>query len=287
MGGAVKLAIGIAHAAFDARRRAPLERLVAELGGASHFVTRSTEREHASVWSERLWLRGVLSDADAVLFLNDDVRPIPQLHAIASAMLEARPLTEAFALHTSTPIAATLRAAGQPWCRCYWMTGPAYMLRRPALERLVAFARMLPDAFRRTVNEDVVGIHWAWSEQRPFWSSIPALVRHDVSVPSTLGYDEHPLRTSCVDWRDDEIDAMTSPDFWRGEDAAPLLENPWMSREHMAAVARDLRAVGAMGNFVCGFCLSARAVTISAKTGAAICAKCAGKIAMAACEAVS
>jgi hypothetical protein len=46
---------------------------------------------------------------------------------------------------------------------------------------------------------------------------IPALVEHDTTIPSTLGYDNHPERVPLVTWRDVDTSSFTDPETWKRE----------------------------------------------------------------------
>lgn len=273
----VSISIGIAHAGFLPERKPGLARLLEQIdnyprpqhGGNVH-VSRSLVREHASVWAKRLWEWAATQEADAVVLLNDDVTLCPNFVQTVQAMVAAVP-DQVIALHCTAPVAPSLAAAGEQWLRSYWLTGPAYILPRGAAKRLLEWVANAPKSLIASVNEDNVIMHWAWSEQRPIWHSLPALVQHDVSVPSTLGYDNHPMRQSNVAW---DSPHFKGESFINAEDWAPkaepvMVQCPWMSNEAFSRVERAYQSVPQL----CCFC-HARAGQLGSATGAVICGPC-------------
>jgi hypothetical protein len=265
----VKIAIGIAHAEFLWERRESLSRLLRAVPEA--HVSVSKEREHASVWAKRLWEWADAQDADATILLNDDITVHPELREIVAAMVTAVP-GETISLHTSVPVAASLATAGQRWLRSYWLTGPGYVLPRGGARRLLDWSAAAPRNLVATSNEDAIGIHEAWSRQRPIWGSIPAFVEHDVSVPSTLGYDRHPLRKSGIPWTSPHFAGapFTDPSYWKPAGEPALVPNPWMTHDAMARTERLVRE----GNSLCVMCVARPGVVASPASDAMICLTC-------------
>lgn len=258
----------ICHAAWLDERKRTLGRLLEQVPDAT--VLSSKRREHAAIWAHRAW-EWVAEQKEPVGILNDDVIVCPEFPKVIDAMCEAAP-RRALSLHTSVPQAQTIDGR---WCRAYWYTGPGVVLYPEHAAALLDFWSGIPWAFNAKpgANEDVIAIHWAWARQEPFWSSIPAVVRHDTATKSTLGYDGHKLRSSCVDWEampPEKQGDMTSPDFWRaGVESPPFVENPWCSTQYLNAVRRGLTLknpcrscwqqgalVQAGGILLCGVCLT-------------------------------
>lgn len=241
--------VAIAHAPL-ANRVPTLERLLSQLApqGVPVHVSRSRRMEHAAVWAYRLWEWAESTDDDCIL-LNDDVEVSPDLVAACSAICEL-PTSPIVSLHTSVPQAKEIANRGGCWARVYWQTGPAYLFKRGAAKPLLDYVASLPWKFRASYNEDNVSQHFAWEKQEPFHSTIPALVRHDTDVPSSLAYDDHPLRTSCVPWTDFADKPLGSPDYWRvGIGAPPYVKNPWFPEPYMEAIRRGLKL-----NHQCNIC---------------------------------
>ena len=255
--------IAIAHAAWDPPRAATLDRLVAELSPALPMIVSSGEREHASTWAPRLWRAGVRSEASHLVFLNDDVHVPPRFAEICEAMVRAVP-DQVIALHTSIG----LRMVRGPWQRAYWLTGPGYIFPRADLVSLLEFLETRRAAFAGDTNEDGFTMQWAWSIQKPIWHCLPALVAHDTSIPSTLGYDNHAGRESDIPWTEFPALDLESVDYWSRTESAPLVECPWMPMS-------SLRVIHARKGMpaVCPWC-NDRPPAIETPTGASICGPC-------------
>lgn len=266
--------VAIAHAAWMPERKRTLARLLEQVPHAT--VLSSRRREHAAIWARRAWEWAEDQEGSACI-LNDDVTVCDDFPRVLDAMVAAVP-GRALSLHTSVPEAAKI--AGR-WVRCYWLTGPGYVLAPGTAERLLDYWAKVPWAYMGAPgrNEDLIAINWAWSLQEPFWNCIPAVVRHDTETASSLGYDDHPLRSSCVDWADADHAAafrgdMTTADYWRyGAVAPPFAENPWAKTAYLEAIRRGLALpnpcqccwqqpaiVQTGGTMSCGGCL-ARATT--------------------------
>jgi hypothetical protein len=267
----VKLDFLIAHASWDDRRKASLDRLT-KLLPSKPLVLGSVQREHANVWAARLWdaVACRLAFVDAVVLLNDDVIPHPQLREHVEALCALLP-GEVISLHGNFPGFRHAANAGHKLARCYWPSGPAYVLQRGHAAELLNFVDRLPAHwFDGPVNEDGVIAAWLWSRQTPAYVSIPALVRHDTSVPSTLaGYDDHPNRTSPVDWADFEPG-------WTENDVvtAPYVPVPWMTDNQMRELGDALRGVVPL----CGFCYGAPSTLVNGARGTGVCFGCANII---------
>ncbi len=238
-----KLIIGIAHAAWLPERKETLARLLEQLASSPKFdvpfrVFASAEREHASVWARRLWAWAAEHDAHAVL-LNDDVEVCPDFIGVVRGMIEAKP-DQVLSLHASPPKEHHIH---DPWFRSYWLTGPGYVLPPGVARELLEWSETIPKAMLESINEDNLAIHWAWEKQRPMYCAVPAIVKHDTSVKSSLGYDLHPLRVASLLWDDPCFGLVhfDRVDLW-DEGAAPFAPNPWMSEGYMRLVDRKLRA---------------------------------------------
>lgn len=269
----MKLAVMIAHAAWHEERSATLSRLVASLP-ITPIVVSSRVKEHANVWARRLWARAAEEGADAVLLLNDDVVPHPALIEHVAALWELLP-EEILSLHSQMPGTRVAADAGARLVRCYFPSGPA-MCMTPAIARaLLAWLETIPAGwFGGNVNEDGVIASFLWSRQTPAYASIPALVRHDTTTKSTLGYDDQPNRTSPVDWADFPVGTWTTADA----ENAPYVPVPWQSDGAFRELADALRGLTP----ICGFCgFGPAAVVHKERKQAGICRVCAREIARA------
>lgn len=207
----MKLAVGIAHAPWDPARVENVRRMIQKQ--LHDFCPRvylfaSKKPEPASVWARRLWAWGAEQSSDAVVYLNDDVELCDDFLDVVAAMYQGEPLS----LHTSAPDQVTM------WAKCYWLTGPAYVLSPKQTKSLLKFSE---DNWSQ--NEDNMGIRWAWKNQTPFYSPIPCPVRHIASIPSTLGYDDHPYRVTPHFQKTLSRD----PEYWKFPKDVPLVDNPW------------------------------------------------------------
>jgi len=246
-------------------RKATLARLLVELEGADVEVLSSRRPEHATIWARHLWERA--EDVKGpVCCLNDDVFTCADFARVIDVVADVAK-GRAISLHTSVPEAVNVKG---PWLRSYWLTGPGYILPEGRATQLLDFWAKLPWAFMaaRGRNEDVIAIHEAYSRQEPLWSTIPALVRHDVQTRSSLGYDNHKLRVSPVDWGA-AVANLASPDYWRPTvDAPPFVENTWSSTAYLESMRRGItnpvacqscwRSLGLTqrgGVILCGTCL--------------------------------
>jgi len=268
------IVIGVAHAAFLPERAATVGRLmdvVAKLDIAGAYVSKSEKREHASIWASRLWRRAASDFAEHhVVCLNDDVLIGDDFARYVAALVSVYP-DKIIALHTTAPAAPSLAFAGCRAFLSYWLTGPAYVLPPGIAKDLLKFSAHVPKALVGVVNEDNLIMHYAWHRQEGILHSVPALAQHDVSVPSSLGYDNHPMRQASVTWDSPIFHAhdLTSPDFWESKGPHPWIECPWMTRDQLAGVERWITE----GTNVCSFCL-AEPGALRGASGARICTKC-------------
>lgn len=261
----------VAHAAWDPRRRASLERLLGQLGPVCNgVIVESRGREHAAIWSRRVWEAAARHD-DYTLILNDDVVLLPGFRERLDELVAAVP-DEPISLHCTNPLAVPLAAAGHAWVRGYHYTGPAVVLPPGAAESLLRFVYRLPWSLLSRVNEDVIASMWAWDRQRPFWYTLPAPVTHDTSVPSTLGYDDHPNRTPVVlpepgaPWPD-----PTVRDRW----AVPFVELSWLPSGGLERARQVVRA----GRHLCTMCVAREGVVGRRKDPAMVCLRCLAEMA--------
>jgi len=274
----MKIDIIIASAAgWDERRKAPLERLVCALPGTP-LIVESKVREHASVWARNIWrtIASVEAPSPSLpggwIVLNDDVEPHPEMVPYVEQLAKLLP-GEVISLHGNFPSMKTVADDGHRLARCYWASGPAMWFHRGAAAEILGWLETVPpDWFGGEVNEDGVIASWLWSKQKPAYVSIPSLVRHDVTVPSTLpGYDEHPHRQTYIDWKDYPLRAWSQDDV----DNAPYVPVPWVKDQAFAHLALALRGVVPL----CGICRMSPASYTNHNRKTGVCTDCATKIA--------
>ena len=243
----------VAHCAWSPERKATCARIYKQLDGHDLFISESSRPEHAYLWARRLWEMAA-GYSDPTVFLNDDVILHPQFADIVEAMVAGNP-GETLSLHSNMPGALDAAKAGHHWCRTYWLTGPAYILWPETARELLDYWDDLPWSYATRVNEDVVGIMHAWTNQHPIHCAIPAPVIHDTLTSSTLGYDAHANRTPTVPWTTHTPEGadLTSPDYWKPTGNEPTVDNPWMPVAKMETLRRTL----AEGQAVCFMCIAA------------------------------
>lgn len=264
--------ICIAHAAWMPSRKATLLRLIGQLGlGDRHDIEvfESDRREHASVWSQRVW---EYAAEEGAVILNDDVSVCPEFGAVVEAMLQAVPQAPALSLHASMPALEAVVAEGYRWARAYRYTGPAVWLSAESARSLLDYAAGIPWEIRARINEDNVAMLWAWDRQEPFWVPVPSPAVHDTTTVSSLGYDEHPNRACLYPWTDFPKARMTDPTYWRCPEAPPCIENDWYSTDFMQSV----RTLWKAGQTLCSMCLERRSI-VGAQGGVRLCGHCLGQ----------
>ncbi len=224
-------------------------------------VVCSEGREHAAIWARRVWEEAAAINRDHVCILNDDVILRPGFHEMLESMVHHVP-DEPLSLHCTNPNAIPLAAEGHKWARAYHYTGPAVVLPPGAARSLCDFTYSLPWSFLSRVNEDNLANLWAWDRQRPFWYALPAPVTHDVSVPSTLGYDNHPNRVPVV---------LGPPEYdWSYDEEPPFIELAWNTTAHLDNMRRVLRS----GRHLCTVCIAREGVVGMHRDGPVLCHPC-------------
>lgn len=267
----VSVSIFIAHAEWaGVEREKSLARMLEPDQAPSATISRSLVREHASVWARRMWGLA-LEDrvASRVLFLNDDVVVAPDLEDRCE-ILAHNDGERIVCFHTTSPAARSLWESGEHFLRSYWVTGPSYMFPVDMLREFVSWWDAKPQWFKEGMNEDNHIMHWLWERQTPAWHTLPALVKHDTSVPSTLGYDHHSLRTATVTWENTKRSSDWKPGS--GSTPPPLVDCPWMSTKQFCQMQG--RLMGHAEGY-CQMCLKRPGRVQSSGTGCSICENCA------------
>lgn len=239
--------IAIAHAEWMPGRAATLARLLGQLG-PSATVFASHVREPAVVWARRVW-EWVAQQDESVAVLNDDVL-VCEGFARACAQVASVAPGELVSLHVQAPAAVEAAAGGARWARCYWLSGPAYLMPPAVARALLDYWAGLPWRASAHMNEDNLAIQWAWKRQRAILATLPALATHDIFTPSSLGYDAHPYRVPSVP-------AVPNPPPWPAPpEDAPYVDNPWAPATYLEAMRTGLSSEGGL----CAACMSRSAV---------------------------
>jgi hypothetical protein len=216
----MKLAVGISVCGWVPERVERAKSLLADLPLGT-ILSVSEQKEHARVWWYRLAKELLATDADAFVFLNDDIELCPNFMAVVEAALEACG-EDVLSLHTSFPDAPSVAKVGWCFCRGYWLTGPGYVITRQLLQDVIAWRETLSDEAKQLGNEDDwIGVY-RYVHRQPIWSTTPALVKHDTTFETQIEeHRQHEHRTTTVPWAD----------FARGFSTParppPILQNPY------------------------------------------------------------
>lgn len=277
--------VGIAHASFAPGRRDSLHKLLQQLWSAgvhSPVVQTSLEPEHATVWAIRIWEWADKINKHAVI-LNDDV-DIEHLDFknVIEAVIVAAP-NDIISLHGQGNDLVVLAFEGKRWAKSYNYSGPAVILPPGAARRLINFWKSNPSLLNVDgVNEDNIAAQCMWLHKQPALITIPALVKHQTNVPSTLGYDNLELRSSRIPWTHHSFDHLdlANPKTWEVKDP-PWVENPWFSASHLELLHRQRLGLSTKSQprqaEECAFCggpARGNRVARSRSTGNALCSNC-------------
>ncbi len=193
--------IFIAHAAFLPERREQVARMLERVPTAR--VVESPEKVHARVWFRRVVEAALAAGGGPFCMLSDDVDTAPNFQEHIDALHAAAP-DRMIALHSTAPAAPSLIMCGERWLESYWMTGPGMII--PDAKACLEWLDKVPSWIWHSQNEDGALIFYAYSKREPVLHCLPAIVKHIADLPSTLGYDNHPMRVTdvygepAVDW---------------------------------------------------------------------------------------
>lgn len=273
--------IVVAHAAWAPGRAESLSRLRASLGpdGERVMVAASLEKQHANVWAVNVWKAIVDIEAknetiQGVFILNDDIVCHPDMMKHAETLVRAYP-SDVICLHGNFPMMRQHALRGATVVRCYWPSGPAMIFPRGFAGQLLAWLGTTPkEWFAADTNEDGAIASFLWSRQTPSITTIPALVKHDVTVPSTLaGFDEHPNRTSWIPWLEDGVSGFPIPDWSKVPDRIPYVPVPWLPDAGLKQLGDMLR--GEAGEFIrCALCQLRPSFFTDQSVGRGLCKDC-------------
>ena len=295
----MQVSVVIAHAAFLTERKYTLQHLVDQLheSDIEPKVFQSNRPEHSSVWALRCWNWASHYGRAFTVFLNDDVILCPNFGAVLQTVLELLPQGVpqkiALSLHSAHPEGPRIVKEGHRFLRSYMLSGPAYAESHAFLEAKLEWLAKTPRSLREQMHEDNVTNQFAFSTKNPIWATLPALTRHDLTVKSSLGFDDRPYRSASVPFSGYE--KMTQSDFWTPsywhkiekaaagfftltDSDAPYVPCPWLSDEGFEEMDRAIRQsyTGVTRDRLCAFCKDRVGIVQSVINDASVCGPCLG-----------
>lgn len=215
----MKLVFSIAHAAHRTERVASLDRMmraiISPLMSDSLYIAAESGKPHE--WSLDQWTgavrRAAACDGTHAVLLNDDLVLCPDFMGVLEQVIAARP-THVVNLYNTHPLATEAQKRGLSWLTSVdGLIGNAYVLPVPALRAFLGWrASSLTAGTVEALSEDQLLNLWCMQYGALIWHTVPALVQHDVSVPSCYGNTQ--LRTAtvgprpgmlAVDWNTDAL----------------------------------------------------------------------------------
>ena len=245
------IAIAIPHASHHAARTVSLNRLLLQIGNGAVVPRVFADREPHWQWSKKLWRYGLESGAAWLVQVQDDVQ-VPQTFVWAcEAALEGAPTNcDVVALFGIHPLARELARQGQRWYTTRaWLMGNGYALRRSFLETFVPWVEANEETARVTCEDALIN-RYCVETGRSVFHTMPSLVEHDLSLPSTWGQqaagmgldrpENHGHRKATVSYLDYNEIEIARPDFWhQAGDVRALLDalgpRCWMCLGHEPA----------------------------------------------------
>ncbi len=244
-------------------------------------VSSSRVKESPAEWWPRAMAAVVDMERDnpkltATVVVQDDVEIAPHLLDHVEHVLRAAD-SRVVSLHTSLPSAEQLLGLGMRFARSWWVTGPAYVLRRGVAKQLLVLFNRLHHAMRKDMKEDNLVQLWCWMQREPAWSTIPAMVVHDLQEPSVYEHRPQGWRTASVPFT--KFPVGRPEEYWRAHPAnvaPPLLACPWFSEQWF----RKLEISVALGidHMTCHACLESRSALFANDSALQVCAACAAKL---------
>lgn len=244
-------ALAISHTPWVPARVESLGRLVEQLGPLGRTDLPGTEvrvfsdRAPNWAWSEEMWRWGAETQAQHVVFLQDDVIVAPNFFPALHAMLEAVP-DQVIGLEAAHPYGKRLALEGHRWYTTGdFLVGPGYVLPRALLGEFLKWRRdaLRPHAVEYITEDTMIGL-WCWCTRRRIWHPIPTIIDHDLTIESTYGNGAHKHRRPSVTWKDTdvvgfELGALENAEWWeRGYgdfgDSGP--EEPHQGPPHLGRV---------------------------------------------------
>jgi len=189
------------------------------------------------------WRWSATKTVDHHVFMTDDLNLAPRFWEILAAMVSSA-TGRILGLLSNHPHATTLAAEGARWYRTNsWVVGPCYVVPHAYMVRLLLWAE------KRGPAGSVDGLGWSDDSELNEWIThegpgetfhpIPTPIEHrrEISTWRHTGHGDD-YSHERVSWRDYDKwnpeylsspgleTVMTSPSFWRGVEAAPMLRLP-------------------------------------------------------------
>jgi hypothetical protein len=236
----IRFALAIPHASWIPERVRSMARLRAALlaspvpslksASGEERIAVFADREPPQVWNEKLMRWALTTDATHLVQIQDDALVAPCFWAAAKAMVEVHP-TEMLGLHTASPFARGYAeeadASGETvrWVTTTdWLVGTGWIAPVDVVARYLRWRveDLAPGTVGDVTEEALFGL-FCMAAGRRIFHPIPAIIDHDVSIPSTFGRDAYPFRRPAVLWDQGpsyghawhEVD-LEAADFWRG-----------------------------------------------------------------------
>ena len=216
----MRTVLGIPHAAHLHDRAAGMARLRAQLGDwtkdpSTYFEV--TDKLPHPDWSRQLWEKGrdlTVGDPTAQFVTIQDDVVIPENFAqILQALYTIWPdrIVSLFNVH---PISRELaRAGGKMYRSRAFVLGIGYSIPGSLMAEFCDFRARNEKAARMRSEDSFVAL-WAVETGRDIYHTLPSIVEHDVSMPSTWAADNHGNRTARVSFRDYSPAELAREDFW-------------------------------------------------------------------------
>ncbi len=209
------IAFSIAHAAHRPEREAVYRRLRNSL--CAEYVHIESAPGKPREWSERQWRGGLALDTTHVCCLNDDVIICPDFIPTLERVIAAQP-DSIIDLRQSHELAKEADKRGLRWITTNeGMLGQAYVLPSRVLRDFLDWREnaLVPGALDALSEDRLINLY-AMQHEGLIWHCVPALIDHDVSVPSLYGNENDGIRRPVVlpregmaelDWNTDALHA--------------------------------------------------------------------------------
>lgn len=184
----ITLSISIAHCEARPERRESVERmkdvLLPQLG-TEHVLHVESQPGKPHEWSKRQWDKALLTPRTHCVLLNDDLILCNDFIPTLLKVIEARP-THVINLYNAHKSAQLCGRNGYSWITSVdGLIGNAYVLPTQHLRAFMWWRESaLVDGAVEELSEDQLINLWAMEQAALIWHTVPALVDHDISMPS-------------------------------------------------------------------------------------------------------